>query len=351
MKEVLFIGWVNKGKTPVDGETTKNQYIIEELQKYCKITVLDFYNKKAHPWIFLQTLWAFISKPKATIILSTSAKNVYSILVLLKKLHIKREIIHWVVGGAFGNLVQDGTFRAEIFNYIKLNLVQCHKMITQLESAGVKNAKFISNFKEIDYYPPLEDYLEKREQNNKIKFVFLSRIRESKGCRYILEAVNKLNQKGYSKEFLVDFYGKVDSSYKEEFFDTIQRYENVTYKGILNLRENNGYDQLATYNAMLFPTFHPSEGVAGVFIDAFIAGLPVIASDWAYNPECIEHGKQGLLFPTHNIDALAHAMESCIIGKIDLKSMAKNARAEASKYETKNVINKESLEELDLITK
>lgn len=351
MKEVLFVGWVNKGKTPVDGETTKNQYIIEELQKYCKIRVLDFYNKKAHPWIFLQALWAFISKPKATIILSTSAKNVYSILVLLKKLHIKREIIHWVVGGAFGNLVQDGTFKAEIFNFIKLNLVQCHKMITQLESAGVQNAKFISNFKEISYYPPLEKCLEKREQSNKIKFVFLSRIRESKGCRYILEAVNKLNQKGYSQLFLVDFYGKVDASYKEEFFDTIQRYENVSYKGILNLRENNGYDQLATYNAMLFPTFHPSEGVAGVFIDAFIAGLPVIASDWAYNPECIEHGKQGLLFPTHNIDALAHAMESCIIGKIDLKSMAKNARAEASKYETKNVINKESLEELDLITK
>ena len=50
-KKVLFVGWVNKGKKPVDGETTKNQYIIAELEKYCDVTVLDFYNKKAHPWI------------------------------------------------------------------------------------------------------------------------------------------------------------------------------------------------------------------------------------------------------------------------------------------------------------
>ena len=25
-KQVLFVGWVNQGRPPVDGETTKNQY-------------------------------------------------------------------------------------------------------------------------------------------------------------------------------------------------------------------------------------------------------------------------------------------------------------------------------------
>ena len=68
MKQVLFVGWVNQGKAPVDGETTKNQYIIAELKKYCKVTVLDFYQKNRHPWIYLQALWALVSQPKATII-------------------------------------------------------------------------------------------------------------------------------------------------------------------------------------------------------------------------------------------------------------------------------------------
>ena len=105
MNDIIFVGWINKGNTPVDGETTKNQYIIAELEKYCNITALDFYQKNRHPWIYLQALWALISKPKATIILSTSAKNVYATLKMFKKLRIKRSIIHWVIGGAFGKII------------------------------------------------------------------------------------------------------------------------------------------------------------------------------------------------------------------------------------------------------
>ena len=65
MKDVIFVGWVREGKPPVDGETTKNQYIIAELKKYCRVTVLDFYQKNRHPWIYLQALWAFITQPNA----------------------------------------------------------------------------------------------------------------------------------------------------------------------------------------------------------------------------------------------------------------------------------------------
>jgi len=136
MKQVIFVGWVRTGKPPVDGETTKNQYIIAELKKYCKVTVLDFYQKNRHPWIYLQALWAFITLSKATIILSTSAKNVYGMLRLFKVLHLHHEIIHWVVGGAFGKYVQQGRFRANVFNYVKYNLVQCYGMIKELKSAG-----------------------------------------------------------------------------------------------------------------------------------------------------------------------------------------------------------------------
>lgn len=48
MKQILFVGWVNQGRAPVDGETTKNQFILAELKKYCKVTVLDFYEKNRH---------------------------------------------------------------------------------------------------------------------------------------------------------------------------------------------------------------------------------------------------------------------------------------------------------------
>ena len=294
MKEILFVGWVNQGRKPVDGETTKNQYIIAELQKYCKVHILDFYQKNKHPWIYLQALWAFFTKPKATIILSTSVQNVYSILKLFKKVGVNREIIHWVIGGAFGQQMINGRFDVGVFNFVKYNLVQCKGMITQLEEAGVKNAKFVSNFKPINYYPNLDACKVIRDKDKKTRFVFLSRVRPEKGCDYIFQAARRLNDKGFTDKYIIDFYGKVNVGYQEEFNKNIDSLENVNFYGLLDMTKKEGYDVLATYHAMLFPSYWRGEGFAGVFIDAFIAGLPVFASDWAHNAESIRDGELGV---------------------------------------------------------
>jgi glycosyltransferase involved in cell wall biosynthesis len=349
MKEIIFVGWVNKGRLPVDGETTKNQYIIAELEKYCKVHVLDFYQKNKHPWIYLQALWAFIRYPQATIILSTSAQNVYAMLKRFKKLGVKREIIHWVIGGNFGELVQKGRYDADVFNYVKYNLVQCKGMIIDLETAGVKNARFVSNFKPINYFPDLEKCQKVRDNCGKMRFVFLSRIMVDKGCDYILAAASLLNNQGYRDRYTIDFYGKVDPMYKNVFERAISSLDNVKYHGLLDLKTKEGYDELATYHAMLFPSYWRGEGFAGVFIDAFIAALPVLSSDWAHNAECIINGKTGVLYPTHNVEALRQVMEDCINGKVDINKMSINARFEVSKYQADKVITEEYVRNLGLM--
>lgn len=349
MKELIFVGWVRVRNSPVDGETAKNQYIIAELKKYCKVTVLDFYQKSRHPWIFIQALWALVSQPKATIIFSTSAKNVYGTLKLFRALHLKRDVIHWVVGGVFGKNVKEGKYSPNVFNYVKYNLVQCHGMITELESAGITNARFVSNFKPIYYYPNLEIALASRVKNKCIRFVFLSRIRPAKGCDYILESIQRLNESHLQHHFIVDFYGKIDASYESIFFEKIKQLENSSYRGQLDLRSNEGYNILATYHALLFPSYWVGEGVAGVFIDAFIAGLPVLASDWAHNTEVIKDGELGLIYPTHDVAALEEIMRKCITGQVNLMEMAKNARAEASKYQADHVITPNYLRSIGLI--
>ena len=349
MKQVLFVGWVNQGGTPVDGETTKNQYIIAELKKYCKVTVLDFYQKNRHPWIYFHALWAFITQPKATIVLSTSAKNVYGMLKLFRVLHVRRDIIHWVIGGAFGKHVQEGRFQADIFNYVNCNLVQCKGMITELESAGVNNARFVSNFKPITYYPDLEKAIAGRTSGDKVRFVFLSRIMPDKGCDYLLGAIQMLNEMGLQDKFIVDFYGKIDGSYQKKYMQKLNDLDNANYNGLLDLRTNEGYDTLATYHAMIFPTYWKGEGFAGVFIDAFIAGLPVLASDWAYNAEILSGEQLGLVYPTYDVTALANTMEKCIGGEIDLIGMAKRARTEAVKYQADRVMTEEYLKSIKLL--
>lgn len=343
MKHVIFVGWVNQGKPPVDGETAKNQHLITALRKYCRVTVLDFYQKNRHPWVFLQALWAFVSQPKATIIFSTSAKNVYSILKLFKVLGLRRNIIHWVIGGAFADNVQKGIFRADVFGIAKHTLVQSPLMVTQLKECGIKGVRQIYNCKPIPYYPAI------RAAQGRFRFVFLSRIMQGKGCDYIIEAAKQLNSHGLAEKFIVDFYGKMDEHYRLAFESGLKGLPNVHYQGYLDFTQPTGYDRLAQYDVMLFPTYWKSEGFAGVFIDAFIAGLPLIASDWAHNRQFLREGETALFIPVHNIQALANKMQECIEGQVDILSMRKCCQAEAAKYRVDHVITPSLLKEIDLL--
>jgi len=349
MKHVIFVGWVNQGKPPVDGETAKNQHLITALRKYCRVTVLDFYQKNRHPWVFLQALWAFVSQPKATIIFSTSAKNVYGILKLFKVLGLRRNIIHWVIGGAFADNVQKGIFRADVFGIAKHTLVESSVMAKLLEACGIKGVRQLPNFKPIPYYPTIKTPPSGGWGTRGCAFVFLSRIMSEKGCDYILEAARQLNSQGLTERFSIDFYGKIDDGYIPAFETALASLPNVHYAGYLDLTQPAGYDRLAEYDVMLFPTYWKGEGFAGVFIDAFIAGLPLIASEWAHNRQFLREGETALFIPVHDVQALARKMQECVEGRVDVPRMKKYCQTEAQKYSIDNVITPGLLKEIDLL--
>lgn len=349
MKSVIFVGWVNQGKPPVDGETAKNQHLIAALRKYCRVTVLDFYQKNRHPWVFLQALWAFVSQPKATIIFSTSAKNVYGILKLFKVVGLRRNIIHWVIGGAFADNVQKGIFRADVFGFARHTLVESPFMAEQLEACGIKGVRQLPNFKPISYYPTIKTPPSGGWGTRGCAFVFLSRIMPEKGCDYILEAARQLNSQGLTERFSIDFYGKIDDGYIPAFETALASLPNVHYAGYLDLTQPAGYDRLAEYDVMLFPTYWKGEGFAGVFIDAFIAGLPLIASDWAHNRQFLREGETALFIPVHDVQPLARRMRECIEGQVDVLRMKNYCQAEAAKYSIDHVITPGLLKEIDLL--
>ena len=348
-KEVIIIGLIRLGRVPDDGETTKNQFIIKEISKYAKVIPLDFYERRKHPFIYVRTFFAFLFHPKASIIFSTTAKNVYSFIKLFKKIRLKRNFVHWVIGGSFDKLVKEGEFDIDVLNYLNYNLVQCHSMVDSLRECGLTNVKFVQNFKDIPYYPNISEIRSKLNSERKIKFVFLSRIMKKKGVDYLLNAVRILNEHGLADKFCVDLYGKMDENYRKEYEAESCGLENVLYHGLINLRSREGYDTLAAHHAMLFPTYHPSEGIAGVIIDAYIAGVPVITTDWGHNREIIDDGVTGIIIPTCNLDALVRSMQDVIDAKIDLDLFSKNCQAKARLFDAPNVLTREYLEDINLV--
>ncbi len=111
---------------------------------------------------------------------------------------------------------------------------------------------------------------------------------------------------------------------------------------------DKGYDLLSTYDMMLFPTYWRGEGFPGVVLDANIAGVPIIASDWNLNTEVIENNQTGIIIPTHDPEALFEAMKKVIAGEIDLYAMKNICVEHVQQYDFRNVLSEELMKRLHL---
>lgn len=145
---------------------------------------------------------------------------------------------------------------------------------------------------------------------------------EEKGIYDILDAVTKLNGKFGTEKLLVDFYGPIDGINLSKFNSLAP--DNCKYKGYLDLSisDDDNYKVLSSYQVMLFPTKWYGEGFPGIFLDAFICGLPVICSDINMNSELIVNEKNGLILENWNLDEPMQKLinDSDLVLKLSIKS-------------------------------
>ncbi|MCR5463353.1 MAG: glycosyltransferase [Bacteroidales bacterium] len=342
VRKVIFLGWIKAGSVASDGESVKNRIAIDRLRELgVKCYLVDTFYWKEHKLRSLALPFLMLLHPKATLIFSSSAKNIYPLMSILRFCPWPQRLIHWVIGGVFPVHVRNGRFKVRILNRADWTLVESGKMVDELTELGVKNVLRVPNFKPV---PIVEKG--KGKVSDVFRFVFLSRIMAEKGCGYILDSASSLNSLGLEKRFTITFYGSVDEKYKSDFFSRINSLPNVSYGGFMDLTGSAGYEELSGFDVMLFPTYWIGEGFAGVFIDAFIAGLPIIATDWSRNKEILTEGETALFVPAHDVKTLTEVMMHCIEGKYDLERMSKCCRMEAGKYDPHNVITEELLKKL-----
>lgn len=337
--KVIFIGGIGDKKT-FGGELTKNKFIITRLKELGKkVIYVDTYQSSKKIWKLWKIPFVLLFYPKSTLILSSSMGNIYGIIKFLYYFRLKKNVIYWGIGGLFPEQIKKNLFNKKYFNYLNVIIVEGDKMKDILFEIGIKNVITMPNFKKIEYIPE-NNY----RSNEIIKFVFLSRILPEKGVDYIIEAAKILNEKGYSNKFIIDFYGRIESSYKEDFTNKVSSISNIKYSGSLDLSVNEGIDKLSSYDIMLFPTYWKGEGFPGVVIDAYIAGLPIIASDWSLNKEFIIDQETGIIIPTHSVDLLSESMIDIIQHPEQIQTMSRKCIDELNKYNVDELISKELVE-------
>lgn len=334
MNILLFIGYLDA--SPSNGETMKNHLFVERYKEiYDKVIVFNVKGIKKRPWRVIRLLILSILYHNCIYFVSASYDIAKAIIKFLKIVRV-HSIYYWVVGGIFHKKIISGEWPSQLYTDIKGVIVQNESMYRTLVEYGMTNVFYVSNSKRIDYLPNISN-----RTNDKVRFVFLSRICQTKGCDEIIESVKRLNGIGYQDKFTVDFFGNIDPGY-EVFVDKISPFCNISYNGYLGLHKAESYDVLSQYDVMLFPTYWSGEGFPGIIIDSYIAGLPIIASDWNLNKEYVNHNT-GIIIPPKDTESLFLVMKDVIEGKYDLHKMSIDGQLLAKQYDNRNVITKSLL--------
>ena len=342
---LFFIGALDYPNVPQAGDAVKNRYLLSFFKEKLKaVKYVDTQRWKKNPLVLLKVMGNVLFRRFDNIVISTSNVSAYRLIRLTTGLHLKSRIYYFMIGGYTPVKIKQGIFRTAPFRQLERIIVEADKVSELYHEVGLDNTYRLYNFKPILFSP--EIIKEKRE--GKLRFVFLSRLTVLKGIFHIIDCVRLLDAEGLTDSFEVDFYGRIDEDVKSQFLSDVENLSNVSYKGFLDLNVAEGYRILSSYDAMLFPTMHVTEGFPGVIADASFSALPVIASNWSYAEEIIGDGKCGILFPVGDMGALADIMRKVINNRNILKPMRENALKRSVLYDVKKVLNDKLIDQLNM---
>jgi len=225
-----------------------------------------------------------------------------------------------------------------------------------LESRVLKNIKlfFALSREEIDYLKKKtkgksrikfqtmgigEEYFKqvsKKEARKKLKLsnkkilIFLGRVNEEKGVRYLLDAMKQLEEKRKDIELKIIGFGEI-----KEFQEYAKKLKlkNVEFTGPIFGEKKLLY--LSAADCLVLPS--SKEGAPVVVMEALARNLPVVVTDVGGVKQMIENNREGIIIKQKSSEEIVKAVREILKWK-------KNVRKYAEKYKWKKII-KDTIEE------
>lgn len=171
--------------------------------------------------------------------------------------------------------------------------------------------------------PEIDEAAKTIKKEGIFTFIFVGRIVGDKGMNELMEAfVRLLKVNDKIRLILVGKYEENLDPVKPDTLERIQKTPQIEAVG------SKFGDNLLTYyvasDSFVFPSYR--EGFPNTVMEAGAMGLPSIVTDINGSREIIENGKNGLIIPSKDADALYEAMKKMIEDKEAYKRMAENAR-------------------------
>lgn len=341
-KKIGIIGHFGGNENILDGQTIKTKILYDELQKSTNwdLIKVDTYYKTRNPAkLILDTLRCLGETKDVIVLLSRNGMKFYFPLLYFYIKITRIRVYHDVIGGNLNTYIEKYPKFIKYLNSFKKNWVETDGLKNKLERQGIMNCEVIPNFKRLHIAEVKETKYEAP-----FKFCIFSRVMKEKGIEVAIAAVESINFEAGKKVCQLDIYGKIDDSYKQQF-EKIMKVSSdaVIYKGTVSYEKS--VEVIKEYYALLFPTYWDGEGFPGTIIDAFSAGLPVIATDWNCNSEIVENKKNGILYPNTECKDLKSAIQWLISHKNSIAIMKRNCVESAKQYQPDKYI-KQIVEEI-----
>ncbi len=339
MNDKIKIGVIGRVSNELcDGQTIKTKILVNELRSHYpngEIIMAETYNYKAHPFKLLCNIFRCMKKADVIfILLSRNGIRVISPVVHILNKRYKKPILHDCIGGSMDKLVIQYPSLRKYFNAFTVNWVETQLLKRNLEAVGIQNVEVLPNFK------PLECVYEselRSEYDQPFRFCTFSRVIREKGITDAANAVIAINRERKAIAATLDIYGPIEGDYGTELDELIKASDGaIKYMGVVDYR--NSVNILKEYYMLLFPTYHIGEGFPGTLIDAFSAGLPVIATDWNCNREIISYGRTGFIYPISEPHKLCELMKNAMDAPTLIYEMRKNCLKDVLAYSADTVM-------------
>jgi glycosyltransferase involved in cell wall biosynthesis len=338
MKKVALIGSIGYGESTSSGQVIRTRILYKALLEHYGSDGVYMINTSDYSHhalsIIGRTVCSLFSSDTYIVILSGNGRKVFFPVLRFFKKAFGKNVLNNIIGGDYASSVRKYPKYIEYSNAFDVNWVQMPSMKIEVEQEGIHNVEVLPNSKPLVIVS--EESLEKNSQKP-FQFCTFSRVSKAKGIELAINAIEQINRKTGETVAELTIYGKPDDDYAQDFKGVMDKAtEAIKYGGVIDY--DKASDELRKYYMLLFPTTFYGEGFPGTIIDAYSSGVPVIASDWKFNPELIESGRTGYIYDHEKPEELVRFIRMAIENPADVDAMRKNCIKEAKKYTPENVM-------------
>lgn len=330
MKKVGVCGHFGIGLNLLNGQTIKTKCVTDELINQLgkeNVEIVDSHGgAKAFPRMMVQLFGLF--KRCQSIIMMPAHKGVrvFTVLFSFYNIFFHRKIEYVVIGGWLDSFVDQHKWLKKSLMKFDGIFVETTTMKRALESKGFKNIIVMPNFKKLNILNSDElNY----QQCEPYKVCTFSRVMKEKGIEDAANVIKSINEEMGRTVYELDIYGQVFQWEDfEQFCEELPLY--VQYKGSVPF--DKSVEVLKNYYLLLFPTKFYTEGIPGTIIDAYAAGVPVIASKWESFSDVIDDGVTGIGYEFNNLEELRKLLVNCAKENLLIKNMKSKCLKKAEEF-------------------